>query len=148
MAERAAKAINLSVLPDVHPGDAILNEVRRCQQMVNHISERIENLEYDEVAGLMVNRFTDAAGIERTATANVWVKLLGEWSDRLTRTSKLVLDAGIEERQTRIMEEQAQAFARAMYGILDDLGVDTGPETLMIVKRHMQAFDAVEVTEV
>lgn len=145
MAERAAKSINLTVLPDVHPGDAILNEVRRCQQMVSHISEQIENLEYDEVAGLMVTRVTDSQGVERTVSANIWVKLLGEWSDRLTRTSKVVLDAGIAERQTQVQEAQAQAFARVLYDVLADLGVETGPETVSVVRRHMLTIDAAEV---
>jgi len=146
MANRAAKALNLTVLPDVHPGDALMNEVRRCQQMVTFISKQIENLEYDEVAGLMVSKVTDDHGVERTVGANIWVKLLGEWSDRLSRTSKTVIDADIAGRQTRIMEAQATTFATALYEVLRELGVDTGADaTLEVVRRHMMELETVEV---
>ena len=146
VAEQVVKALNLTTLPNVAPGQALLNEVNRCQAVVDHISERIEHLEYDDIAGLMVSKITDANGVERTVGANVWVKLLGEWSDRLTRTSKAVMDAGVAERQTRIMEAQASAFAKVMFGIIKELGIDPGADgTIAVVRRHMLDLDIIEV---
>ena len=114
--------------------------------MVDYISNRIENLEYDDIAGLMVSKVTDANGVEQTVGANVWVKLLGEWSDRLTRTSKAVMDAGVAERQTRIMEAQASAFATVMFGIIKELGIDPSDDTtIAVVRRHMLDLDIIEV---
>jgi hypothetical protein len=83
---------------------------------------------------MMVSKVTDAQGVERTVGANVWVKLLGEWSDRLTRTSKTVLDAGIEERQTTILEHQASLIADMTYGMLTDLGVEMNEDNMAIIR--------------
>ena len=43
---------------------------------------------------------------------------LGEYIDRAARISKLVVDAGIEDRKVRISELQGQGLATMLYGVL------------------------------
>lgn len=38
---------------------------------------------------------------------------LGEWLDRASKLSKTALDAGVQERQVRLAEQQGQLLARA-----------------------------------
>lgn len=66
--------------------------------------------------------------------------------DRHTRIAKTILDAGIAERQVKILEAQAHVFARSLLGVLKDLGIDTSSdETLNTVRRHMMAMEVVDV---
>lgn len=49
------------------------------------------------------------------------LRALGEWVDRAARISKLVVDAGIEERQVRLAERHGQLLAGVVIRILDGL---------------------------
>ena len=62
----------------------------------------------------------------------------GRERDRLTRTAKICIDAGIDERRIRLAEQQGQLLARVIHGILTDLGVLSMPDTPHVVRRHLQ----------
>jgi hypothetical protein len=58
---------------------------------------------------------------------------LGEWVDRSARISKLVVDAGIEERQVRLAESAVDQVVQVVNMILDDLGLDARQRDLVPV---------------
>jgi hypothetical protein len=66
---------------------------------------------------------------------NVWVRLHQEWHDRLVRVAKTAIDAGVEERQVRLAEAQAQRLAAVIRAILTDLGYDLEEENVRKVVR-------------
>jgi hypothetical protein len=66
---------------------------------------------------------------------NVWVRLYQEWHDRLVRVAKTAIDAGVEERQVRLAEAQAQRLAAVIRAILTDLGYDLEEENVRKVVR-------------
>jgi hypothetical protein len=73
--------------------------------------------------------------------------LLRQWSDereRLARTAKMALDAGVAERQIKMAERYAELLARLIQSILGDLNLtqrqrEVAPE---VVRRHLLALDA------
>jgi hypothetical protein len=66
---------------------------------------------------------------------NLWVKLYQEERDRLVRVAKAAIDAGVEERQVRLAEGQAQQLAQVIRAILTDLGHDLGDQRVRQVVR-------------
>jgi hypothetical protein len=62
--------------------------------------------------------------------------------ERRAKFAKLCIDAGIAERQVRIAEEQGQLIAKAIRGILEDLGVADNKETPGVVRKHLQLVAA------
>lgn len=58
--------------------------------------------------------------------------------DRRAKFAKLCVDAGIADRQVRIAEEQGALLARAIRGILDELGVADKPNAGRIIRKHLE----------
>jgi hypothetical protein len=72
--------------------------------------------------------------------------LLRQWNDerdRLARTSKMALDAGVAERQVRMAERYAELLARLIQGILSDLNLNKQQKaaTPEVVRRHLLALE-------
>lgn len=63
-----------------------------------------------------------------------------EWTDRLGRLCKLALDAGLAERQVRVLEDQAVLVARVLGAALDECGLgERAPDVLAVVARRLEA---------
>ena len=62
--------------------------------------------------------------------------------ERRARFAKLCIDAGIAERQVKIAEEQGQLIAKAIRGILEELGVADRKETPGVVRKHLSLVRA------
>lgn len=117
--------LDLTLAPGVHPEEAILAQVGLCAQVVAHYTGLIARLEpSDTTPGLKVVKVNDATGTERAVSEHVIVKALGEWSDRLTRTAKVAIDADVSQRQVVIREAEAVMLATVIKLILADLGHD------------------------
>lgn len=142
--KQLAEAVNALNLPtDIAPDVALLEEVAYTATTVAYLREVVARLEQGDMAGLLVSKVTKD-GEEQTASVNVWMRVYGEWVDRKTRVAKMALDAGIAERQVRILEEQAAVFVRVLNGVLVECGVEMSMDTLAIVRRHMLSLDVAE----
>lgn len=137
-----------------NPGMVLLQELTHAWRTASWLRAKVADLPEQDAAGVMktsekYDEETGAWTYIYMAGVNVWVRLYAEWTDRAAKMAKMALDAGIAERQIKIMEQQASLFASAMYGILKELGVDTGADdTLAVVRRHMMELETVEVIDV
>jgi len=68
--------------------------------------------------------------------------VFGEWIDRSANHAKLALDAGVEERQVRIAEQQGELIALVIRSIRGDLGLNSKQqsEAPAVVRRHLLAL--------
>jgi hypothetical protein len=63
-----------------------------------------------------------------------------EWSDRLARYSKMALDAGVAERQVRVLEDQATLVASVLRAALDECGLSgESDNVLKVVARRLES---------
>lgn len=137
-----------------NPGQVLLQELTHAWRTASWLRAKVAELPEHEAAGVMKTseKYDEETGAwvhTYVAGVNVWVRLYAEWSERAAKMAKMALDAGIAERQIKIMEQQASMFATALYGVLKELGIDTGSdETLAAVRRHMMELETIEIVEV
>lgn len=64
--------------------------------------------------------------------------------ERAQRFAKMFLDAGVDERQTRIAESQATMLVGVIRAVLDELDLSAAQRALVgeIVPRHLRAITA------
>jgi hypothetical protein len=76
-----------------------------------------------------------------------WVKQSEVWHDRMAKTSKLAIDAGVAERLVRQLELEAQLMLRASIKTFDELGLsdDQRDRGLAIMSRALLELEAAEV---
>lgn len=76
-----------------------------------------------------------------------WVKQAEVWHDKLMRSSKLAIDAGVAERLVRQLELEAQLMLKATRLTLDELGLDddTRQRALGIMSRNLLTLEAEEL---
>lgn len=142
-----ASAIDEFDLDPVHPAEALLESVAYSRAILTFLRQKVGSLDVDDIAGLFTTseKYDEETGnttITKYVGGNVWVKLLGEWEDRITKSSKMAIDAGIAERQTQVIESQAALFASTLWSILSELGIEQGPQTTAVVRRHMLSLKA------
>jgi hypothetical protein len=78
--------------------------------------------------------------------------LLRQWNDerdRLARTSKMALDAGVDERRIKMAERFGEAIATLIQGVLDDLALNKRQraEVPEVVRRHLLVLDGEAVEQ-
>src|SRR5690606_23084528 len=113
------------------------------------IQSKVSELSDEEVAGMLTSRQSESIGddgvrtitIEKYASVNVWVKLLKEWQDHLAKLVKTTMEAGVAERQIRVMEHTVSLFSTALRGILKDLDIPWDDKTREVVRRHLMDVD-------
>jgi hypothetical protein len=136
--EAESTVASLGLPREVEPHQALLEEVHRAAGHVAWLAEVVGRLEKNQVVQGITRTLQAADGtrtVEARATINVWVKLYEEWHDRLVRVAKLAIDAGVEERQVGLAEQQAQQLASIIRAVLTDLGHDLGDERVRKVVR-------------
>jgi hypothetical protein len=78
------------------------------------------------------------------AKAHVLVQLYGHERKHMVDVASAALRAGVEDRRLRLAERDGQALARAIRGILSDLGVADRPDAGRVVRRHLELAAATE----
>lgn len=135
----------ISLEGGISPHQALMESMMSTAAVVQYIRKHVSKMEEDELVGMMVvKQVIDADGgvtVTKASVKNIWLELLGEWEDRSSKISKLAIDAGVAERAVRIVEQQASLLAGAVWGILNDLGVEQDSSTIQIVRRHMMALE-------
>jgi hypothetical protein len=135
-AERAVKQFGLPRA--VEPHEALLEEVHRAAGSVAWLGETVGQLDRNQLVHGITRTVQLPDGsrtVEARAAINLWVKLYQEERDRLVRVAKAAIDAGVEERQVRLAEAQAQQLAQVIRAILMDLGHDLADENVRKVVR-------------
>lgn len=133
---------------DVDPHEAILECIRISAGEVQYASDRIAELRHDEVVGPVVTTrpLKEEKGAESMhhrveehgpPALNIWIEVRRRAMRDLVDFSKVAIAAGIAERVVRVAEQQAHQLARAVDGILTDLGVRDHPEAPSIVRKHL-----------
>ncbi|TFV49531.1 hypothetical protein [Blastococcus sp. TF02A-35] len=71
------------------------------------------------------------------------LEALRTWMELVSRLSKAVLDAKVDERRMRLSEQTAAEFVVAMKAVLVALGHDPShPAVLRVVSTQLRALDA------
>lgn len=118
---------------EVDPHTALLEELYRTAGHVAWLHERVAELDTNRMHGPVGG---SGGGIPEHKP-HIWVTMYKDERTHLTRVAKTCVDAGIEERRIQIAEEQGELIARAINGILKELGVADEPNTPSIVRKHL-----------
>ena len=148
-ARRVLKAMGEPL--DVNPVEALLYLVREAAGNVAFLGARVQDLGYDLV-GPIYSLTRDGEAIQTSEDVLAIVKLYNDERDRLARVSKIALDAGIEERTVRVLEEQATALVHIIRSVVDNLGLapEVRQRALALVSvelRRLDTPDTLTVTE-
>lgn len=103
--EIARELQSLGVAVYVDPIDAITESIWQTNGTVAYLQRRVQELEHD---------------VTVDNEERVLVKLYNQALERLARLAKLALDAGLEERQVRLAEDQGRLVAELFRAALDD----------------------------
>jgi hypothetical protein len=76
------------------------------------------------------------------AKPHVLVQLYAHERRHLVDVASVALRAGVEDRRVRIAERDGELIARALRGILSDLGVADRPDAGKVVRRHLELVAA------
>lgn len=153
------QAARLGLSRDVAPGEALLEEVRRCAGLVDFFEQRVVELhETDEAvegqrSALVwgVTEETDTSGGPMAGTAtkseaapSVWYVLWTQERDRLVKASTAALKAGVEERRVRLAEQQGALVAAVIRRVLERLGLSVEQQALVgtVVPEELRALAA------
>lgn len=126
-------------LDGTHPVEGLLQAVRRTGAMVH-------------VLGVLVGALHPAPFVDGQPVAGLYgpdhlgdgephvlVTMYGQWLDRHAKVCKLALDAGVEERQVRLAEQQALAIVQVTSLAVEDLGLaDQIPQLRVALGERMR----------
>lgn len=141
-ARRLADRLGLVGDDDSTADELLMEEVRRCAQLVRFFEQRVVELDSDHVQGTphgLVWGQTEeqvedtTAGqfpgtttkTTQTAQPSIWYALYASERDRLIKATTAAQKAGIDERRVALAESQgalvAQVLRRVLEGVLDAL---------------------------
>lgn len=159
-------ARHLAVELDVEPHDALLWCVRVAAGEVRFYTQKISELEEAQLIvrqetvvsrELLVGAEDDVEGsgetlgyqeLKRTSTADahlhIWVEGRAQAVDRLAKYSKMALDAGVEERRVRIVEQLGSELGDAFAAVFAELKLtpEQQKRAPAIVHRTLYALEA------
>jgi hypothetical protein len=130
---------------DINPWDALLKAVRISAGKVAYIEHVISTATSDlELEGRVV-RTDDGVlmhpdtgeplGVGKFRDLSWWVEKGELWHDRLMKSSKMAIDAGIAAWQVQKIEQEAQRMARVLNAVLE--GVEGRIPDDMIMEMRM-----------
>jgi len=129
--EQAYDAVRTFGLPvDIDPAAALLQEVKRSAGIVDYLSQRVAELEADEVVWSRALEREQTGGefpgftTEYRASVNVWVQLYAAERRHLAEVCAKAIQAGVAERQVRVAEEQGRLVGDLLRAIIDGLPAD------------------------
>jgi len=153
------QAARLGLSREVAPGEALLEEVRRCAGLVDFFEQRVvelhdkdEQLEGPKSALVWgVTEETEITGgpmhgstSKSEAAPSVWYVLWTQERDRLVKASTAALKAGVEERRVRLAEQQGALVAAVIRRVLERLGLTVEQQALVgtVVPEELRALAA------
>lgn len=126
---------------DAEPSEVLLKAIRCDWGAVLYVQDRLSNCN-ERIVDAEAEADYEALESAHKAMA-MWQQTYGDWVDRAAKHSKLALDAGIQERQIKMMEETAVLLAQVVRGVLDGLDLSPAQRTKApdLVRTHMLAID-------
>ena len=138
----------------MHGGNAPQVRVRREARILAAEAAQEAPVTAADAADVMLAAMNDSHGLLQRLKANIAsgqvqvsdLSALGDWIDRAARISKMVADAGIEERRMKLTEGQGQLIALAIRQILDALGLSPDQQQLVpvVVPRILRSIGEAE----
>jgi hypothetical protein len=112
---------------DINPIDALLWTVRISAGHIVLIQQELEKLDEPTM----------------THEGRVLLTMWDSERDRLAKTAKLAVDAGVAEKAIRLAEMYGELLARLIKGILVDLKLTVAQDAISgeVVRRHLMAMD-------
>lgn len=151
-AARSAAQIGLPL--EISPQQALLDEVQRSAGMVAFYQDRVNEVTGNRTGDLIFSLTkyeevqSETLGNSETTTTeagvHVWLQLLNEERDRLTRVSLAAIKAGIAERRVQLAEQQGHALVGVIRAILARLDLNPSQVTLAstVVPEELRALSA------
>lgn len=138
----AEEAHRLGLPVDVGPRDALLMAVRGTAGRVVYWQGRVAELEDEQLTWGKTKeevRTGDGPGTTTVheAKINLAYESLRVAQRDMVAAAAAAARAGVEERAVRIAESQAQMIAKAMHGVLVELGVADHPQAPRVVRKHL-----------
>ncbi|HEX7132935.1 MAG TPA: hypothetical protein VF228_10180, partial [Iamia sp.] len=126
-AKAEAAAVTLGLPLEIDPHSALLGEVHRAAGVVAWLTLQVQELSPADVVwgttketeGYGGPNGSEFSSTEKAAAVSLWVKLLGEWSDRLARVAKAAIDAGVSERLVKLEERKGEMIAQLLADVID-----------------------------
>lgn len=145
----AIVALNLLGVPiETDPLDALRDQVRESAGIVAFFRERLQQLKIPDVTdptfagGGYDSLWHPTIG---GLSPHILLGLYNEERDRFAKLAKLALDAGIDEREIKVLERQAVLFADLVRRLLDDPSLGLSPEQRQrgrqIAAGHLRLLD-------
>jgi hypothetical protein len=127
---------------DVDPVGALIFLVQEAAGNVAFLGARIQDLGYDLV-GPVFSLTRDGEPVQTSEDILAIVKLYNDERDRLARVSKIALDAGIEERTVRVLEEQATVLVTVIRSVVGNLGLppEVRQRAMALVSAELRRID-------
>lgn len=128
-AQRLANRLGAPIKLD-DPSKYILDLIATKAGEVEWLRHQVELLESDEILWWGTIKQTvkstplgDETSVEEAAQQHIVYALLHKAQDQLSRYASDALKAGVEERQTKIMEQTGEQFMGVIQAVLDGLGL-------------------------
>lgn len=112
----AAQAVRTLGLPrEVAPDEALTEELHRTAGAVAWLGEQVATVPADG----LYQRYLGTGGVlwERPS---VLVELYGVERDRMVKVARSAIDAGLQERQVRVVEHLGEILAAILEGLMGD----------------------------
>lgn len=141
---RAEQAVATYGLPqEIDPWSALLEEIARTNGHVLWLAEQVSELSTEDlVHGVMTEEVKDGGGehgnyVSTTtgAAPNVLVRLYQEERKHLARVCRDAIACGIAERHVRLAEQQGEAMARLLDGLITDPELGLSKEAQRAARR-------------
>lgn len=138
---------------NVNPWDALLMAVRiaagkvaYCEHVIGtaksdlELEGRVERLSGgDGEPGLLIHPDTgEPLGVGDFRDLSFWRQQSELWHDRLAKTSKMAIDAGIAAYEVQRVEAEAQRMARVLNAVLDGLEGEISESTALKARAIMR----------
>lgn len=127
-----AEVARLGMAVDTDPGEALLHVVALDSAELTYLRHKVQDLEEDEAL--------------KNGAMHPTVRAFRDSRDTLARHSKLALDAGIEERRLRLVENTAERVATVMSLVVDELDLTPMQQGQFreAMARHLPLLDSIE----
>lgn len=148
---------------NINPWDALLMAVRIAAGKVAYIEhvigtassdlelegrvERLSGTGDDGSSSILIHPDTgQALGVGEFRDLSFWVKQSELWHDRLAKTAKMAVDAGIAAYEIQKVEAEAQRMARVLNAVIEGLESKID-ETVALEMRRLMRVELLHIEE-
>lgn len=147
MQESEARSIPMGLPVETDPYDALLRCIWIAAGEVQYCSERIGELDPDEVLVRFREEQVGETAYVKTSTEvqlHAWITARRHSLDALARYSKMAIDAGVAERQVALAERVGVMIGTLVAAVLDELGLSAEQKVIApeVVRRHLTQIAA------